>query len=49
MISTECINVEQGPVRSLCDSIIVPGADRRGGLSGLLNKAVVLRASSSGG
>jgi hypothetical protein len=42
VIPNDCMNVEQGPVRCLCDSVTVPGADRRDGPSGFLNKVVVL-------
>jgi hypothetical protein len=47
MTSSDCINGEQDPACCLCDSIIVPEAIRRDGTSGLLNKAVVLRAADN--
>lgn len=46
MTSSDCITGKQDPA-CLCDSIIEPEAIRRDGKSGLLNKAVVLRAPSS--
>jgi hypothetical protein len=48
MTLSDCTNEQQSPVRCLCDSIIVPEAVRLEYRTELLNKAVVLRATSSG-